>query len=1147
MIATRKFFGTNRAETLDSLVQWLSEGPAVCVVEGFAGTGKTSLGSELMRRVAVDPAWRGAIPAAMTEEASLVDLLLTIAAHLSDDGVNDVEKALFDVPDPSYAFVMARALREYVLIVVDEAQFLFDAATGRPLADFAPVLASLANRADLPGRLLLLSNRIVDRTVWPDVPILTLRDLAASEAEALLDDRLAQVGIPDAVPPERKADILTALAHNPRAIEMLATALRYEPLDNIVGQRPDLWDVHDREFSRDFLEVLERLLLVRIIEGLPPLVRRRLFRLSVYRQDFEQDAIHRICAQPSDASELRKLLIDRFLLAHHFSWYSLNPLVREIALARLKAMPSRLRNAHGHAANYYLRYFSARRIVTPSDRLKGSFAELRYHLTQAERTKELEEIARRYSDHLKLEMIGGNLRDGPDLDDRIRLLSAVLERPGGPEALEYHLARCLDKRRGAGDLEQAAIHAERATTAGAPPAFWVLRARIEAATDPEAAIAILRQAIAVQPMAMQLYDASIRLLLQADRIDDAVAVLTEAIKHVGPGEAADETYSACSRALCNAGRTADAMALLHDGCESPAAERGVTLYTLYARLLSAADRDEDAIAILQKGLKQVPPNKNAETLYVQVADVLQRLGRVAEAETLLRNGIEAVPRSSYHTLYHRLGELLRDDERVDAALEALREGYAVTPPDSVMVLYVLASDILEHAKQLPAAIEVLREATAVVPVTSAGTAYTHLARKLARYADPAEAIELLREGARRTQARAAAHLRQTALSMCAALQDWTRFDDILRNDDVSEGVAVLGEILRLNARGEYAAAARISYPDATFRFELAQAFALLSIGQPEQAWSRIERAAGLRMRDDEEAPSTYWQRYYTFRRGDVLAWLTAFIQLRCGRMDDAARTIAALLGRPVAPREVNEATLLRFWDGELGGEEFPITHFFPILPPSLTGLPAPVYRPPFGPSQMAEPRGVVDAYQDALEHLRSRATAEGRRTDVSCFISYAWGNLQHEAWVRRLTADLEEVGIEVLADWKTNSFIGASVTRFVDLIPTADYAIVVGTPLYVEKYQNRAGHVVAAEFDSIAERLIGTEEEKSSVLPIILQGTRKTAIPAGLAKSRIARDFTSPQYYRVSLLHLVRSMWRVEPDITFFDIEARVRPMRSAS
>jgi tetratricopeptide (TPR) repeat protein len=1147
MIAIRKFFGANRAETFNRLVQWLSDGPAVCVVEGFAGTGKTSLASELMSSVIADPLWRAAIPAAVTEEASLIDLLLTVAARLSEDGVNDVEQALFEVADPNYALVLGKALREYVLIVVDEAQFLFDAATGRPAADLASILASLASRANLPGRLLLLSNRIIDRTALPGVPILTVRDLAADEAEALLDDRLSEAGIPDAVPPERKKDILTALAHNPRAIEMLATALRYEPLEKIVGQRPDLWDVHDREFSRDFLEDLERMLLVRIIDRLPLPVQRRLFRLSVYRLEFEHDAIERICDQPSDAPELRKLLIDRFLLALRFSRYSLNPLVREIALARLKVLPSRLRQAHGRAADYYLRYFHARRIVTPSDRLKGSFAELRYHLIQAGRTKKLEEISRRYSDHLRLQMDRGPLPEGAELDDRILLLSAVLERPGGPEALEYHLARCLETRGGAGDLEQAAVHAERATAPGAPPAFWLLRARIEAYTDPQTSIATLGKAITNAPAAMQLYDASIRLLLQAERVDDAVALLTEALAHVGPGEVTDEMHSACSRALHSSGRTADAMAVLKRGCESPTAERGVALYALYARLLSKADRNDDAIAILREGLKRIPPEKSTVTLYIQAADVLQHLERIPEAEALLRSGIRVVPPSTYCMLYHRLGELLRDDDRVDSALETLREGFAATSADSVEVLYVLASDILDHAQRLPAAIELLREAITLIPPTSAGIVYQHLARKIARNSDPHDAIEVLREGMRRTQDRAAAtdRLGQTALSTCVALQDWATFDDIVRNDGISERVKIYGEILCLNARGEYAAAARVSAPEGRSVVAMVQAFALLCTGASEEAWSRIESVPWLGKWDHDETLLTYSQRQYASRSGDVRAWLTAFIHLRRGRIDEAARAIAALLGRPVAPREVNEATLLRYWDGEVSDEESAIAYFFPVLPPSLTGRPAPVYRRPFAPPQMAESPALADAYQDALQHLRSRAFAEERRTDVSCFISYAWGNLQHEAWVRRLATDLEAAGIKVLVDWKNNSFIGASVTRFVDLIPTVDFVVVVGTPLYVDKYQNRDGHVVAAEFDSVAQRLLGTEEEKSSVLPIILEGTRKTSIPAGLAQTRIAGDFTVPSRYRANLLHVVRSMWRIERDHVFFDIEARV--LRNAS
>ncbi|MGZ5434063.1 MAG: hypothetical protein ACXWH7_14165, partial [Thermoanaerobaculia bacterium] len=50
--------------------------------------GRQTLASELMRRVSVDPAWRGAIPAAMTEEASIIDLLLIPKPRSSNASVN---------------------------------------------------------------------------------------------------------------------------------------------------------------------------------------------------------------------------------------------------------------------------------------------------------------------------------------------------------------------------------------------------------------------------------------------------------------------------------------------------------------------------------------------------------------------------------------------------------------------------------------------------------------------------------------------------------------------------------------------------------------------------------------------------------------------------------------------------------------------------------------------------------------------------------------------------------------------------------------------------------------------------------------------------------------------------------------------------
>ena len=48
-----------------------------------------------------------------------------------------------------------------------------------------------------------------------------------------------------------------------------------------------------------------------------------------------------------------------------------------------------------------------------------------------------------------------------------------------------------------------------------------------------------------------------------------------------------------------------------------------------------------------------------------------------------------------------------------------------------------------------------------------------------------------------------------------------------------------------------------------------------------------------------------------------------------------------------------------------------------------------------------------------------------------CFISYAWGEAEHECWVeKRLATDLQKAGIGVVLDRWHNAQVGASVARF---------------------------------------------------------------------------------------------------------------------
>ena len=127
-----------------------------------------------------------------------------------------------------------------------------------------------------------------------------------------------------------------------------------------------------------------------------------------------------------------------------------------------------------------------------------------------------------------------------------------------------------------------------------------------------------------------------------------------------------------------------------------------------------------------------------------------------------------------------------------------------------------------------------------------------------------------------------------------------------------------------------------------------------------------------------------------------------------------------------------------------------------------------------------------------------------------CFISYARGETGHEPWVeRQLATDLQKASVDVVLDRRQNAKIGASVSRFVERIERCDCVLVVGTPLYRSKYENRdsdTGYVAAAEVDMISNRLLGTEAEKESVLPLLWAGAKKASLPP-LLHGRVYADF----------------------------------------
>ena len=86
-----------------------------------------------------------------------------------------------------------------------------------------------------------------------------------------------------------------------------------------------------------------------------------------------------------------------------------------------------------------------------------------------------------------------------------------------------------------------------------------------------------------------------------------------------------------------------------------------------------------------------------------------------------------------------------------------------------------------------------------------------------------------------------------------------------------------------------------------------------------------------------------------------------------------------------------------------------------------------------------------------------------------------------------------------------------------------------GTPLYRKKYENKVsstGSVVAAEVDLIHLRCTGTEEQKATVLPTLLDGEEGTSFPP-LMRGRVYADFRREESYFLTLFDLILTLYGI--------------------
>mgnify|MGYP001048328494 FL=1 len=171
--------------------------------------------------------------------------------------------------------------------------------------------------------------------------------------------------------------------------------------------------------------------------------------------------------------------------------------------------------------------------------------------------------------------------------------------------------------------------------------------------------------------------------------------------------------------------------------------------------------------------------------------------------------------------------------------------------------------------------------------------------------------------------------------------------------------------------------------------------------------------------------------------------------------------------------------------------------------------------------------------RDILPYLKQKSNKP-----LTCFISYAWGDCYHEYWVKRFAEMLNKAGIQVLLDrWVVRR--GTILHEFIKKIEEADWVLVIGTKLYLEKYNRRSAnsqekeHVVSLE-GKLIEYLIGYNTEwGNKVVPILLEGTPEECFPFML-HHKIYSEFTKNDYFE-ELLKLIHDLYNIDNRDNYFE------------
>jgi WD40 repeat protein len=143
--------------------------------------------------------------------------------------------------------------------------------------------------------------------------------------------------------------------------------------------------------------------------------------------------------------------------------------------------------------------------------------------------------------------------------------------------------------------------------------------------------------------------------------------------------------------------------------------------------------------------------------------------------------------------------------------------------------------------------------------------------------------------------------------------------------------------------------------------------------------------------------------------------------------------------------------------------------------------------------------------------------------EPTCFLSYAWGNRQHEQWVERLADHLQNADVAVIFD-RWHNTPGTSITGFIERIRKSDFVCPLGTPNYGKKGKaDDADSVVQAELLLIKSKIRKRGAIRDTVIPLLCEGRPEEAFPP-LLEDSVFVDFRTEADFFARLFDLILTL-----------------------